>query len=157
MNIRPDVQTTVQMHLGIRTDAFGSVEIHTVVQQSQVGITIHADHDLSRWFGPEVSSLESGLNQHHFDLTAVDFNNGHSSAHTESGFQRGSGQGQGQKQEDLRESASQGLPRFGSDSSVESSDPNFSGQEDESLSSATSILANVLHAGFATNRVSIHV
>jgi len=77
------------MHLGIQTDAFGAVEIHTVVQQSQVGITVHADRDLTRWFSSEVPSLESGLNQHHLHLTAVDFDSGHSGVQAEASFQQG--------------------------------------------------------------------
>lgn len=82
-------QMNGQMHVGIRTAAFGAVEIHTVVQQSQVGITVHADRDLTRWFSSEVPSLESGLNQHHLHLTAVDFDSGRSGVSAETGFQHG--------------------------------------------------------------------
>jgi hypothetical protein len=88
-----DLQTTAQMnaqmHLGVRTDAFGAVEIHTVVQQSQVGITVHGDRDLARWFSSEVSSLESGLNKNHLNLTAVDFDHGRSGVQTATSFQQG--------------------------------------------------------------------
>src|SRR5262249_727507 len=47
-----------QIHVGLRTDAFGAVEIHTVVQQSQVGVTVHGEHDIARWFSSEVANLE---------------------------------------------------------------------------------------------------
>jgi hypothetical protein len=77
------------MHVGIRTEAFGAVEIHTVVKQSQVGITLHGDRDLTRWFSSEVPSLESGLNQHHLNLTAVDLDSGRSGIQTASSFQQG--------------------------------------------------------------------
>jgi len=42
-----DAAATAQMHVGLRTDAFGSVEIHTVVQQSQIGITVHSDREIA--------------------------------------------------------------------------------------------------------------
>lgn len=78
-----------QMHVGLRTDAFGTVEIHTVVQQSQVGITVHSDHDISRWFNSEVPGLESGLTKSHLNLTAVNFDNGRSGVQTATSFQQG--------------------------------------------------------------------
>jgi len=84
-----DAQMNVQMHLGVRTDAFGAVEIHTVVQQSQVGITVHADRDIARWFSSEVPGLESGLNKSHLNLTAVGFDNGGSGVQTATSFQHG--------------------------------------------------------------------
>src|SRR5208282_3359366 len=88
-DVQMNAQINAQMHLGLRTDAFGAVEIHTVVQQSQVGITVHADQNLTRWFSSEVASLESGLNQHHLNLTAVDFDHGRSGVQTATSFQQG--------------------------------------------------------------------
>lgn len=84
-----NAQMNAQMHVGIHTDVFGAVEIHTVVQQSQVGITVHADRDIARWFSSEVPGLESGLNKSHLNLTAVDFNNGRSGVQTATSFQHG--------------------------------------------------------------------
>jgi hypothetical protein len=84
-----DAQMNAQMHLGMRTDAFGAVEIHTVVQQSQVGITVHNDRDIARWFSSEVPGLESGLSKSHLNLTAVDFDNGRSGVQTATSFQQG--------------------------------------------------------------------
>lgn len=89
-----------QIHVGIRTEAFGAVEIHTVVKQSQVGIAVHGDRDLARWFNSEVPSLESGLNQHHLNLTAVDLDNRHSGVQTATSFQ------QGQPRQNFSQSAS---------------------------------------------------
>jgi hypothetical protein len=84
-----DAATTVQMHTSLRTEAFGVVEIHTVVQQSQVGLTVHGDRELARWFSSEVPGLQSGLNKSHLNLRAVDFENGPSGSQTASGFQQG--------------------------------------------------------------------
>lgn len=84
-----DVPPNGQMHVGMRTDAFGAVQIHTVVQQSQVGITVHSDRDLARWFASEVPSLESGLNHNHLNLAAVDFASGRSGVQTSAGFHQG--------------------------------------------------------------------
>src|SRR5208282_2229487 len=82
-------QVNAQMHVGMHTDAFGAVEIHTVVQQSQVGITVHADRDIARWFNSEVPSLESGLNRSHLNLTGVNFDHGGSGLQTATGSSQG--------------------------------------------------------------------
>lgn len=84
-----DLQANGQMHMGVHTDAFGAVEIHTVVQQSQIGITVHADRDMSRWFSSEVPGLESGLNNSHLNLTGVNFDHGRSGVQTATGFSNG--------------------------------------------------------------------
>jgi hypothetical protein len=80
---------TIQMHLGVQTNAFGNVEIHTVVEQSQVGVTIHGDRDVARWFSPEMGGLESGLNSQHMNLTGVDFSSNRSGVQTATGFEQG--------------------------------------------------------------------
>lgn len=82
-------QMNAQMHVGLRTEAFGAVEIHTIVQQSQIGITVHADHDISRWFTSEVPGLETGLNHQHLNLVGIDFDSGGSGVQTASSFQHG--------------------------------------------------------------------
>ena len=84
-----DAAATAQMHVGLRTDAFGSVEIHTVVQQSQIGITVHSDREIAHWFSSEVPGLESGLNKNHLNLTAVDFDSGRSGTPSAGSFQHG--------------------------------------------------------------------
>jgi hypothetical protein len=81
-----DAETSSQMHVGIRTDAFGAVEIHTVVQHSQIGLTVHGERDIARWFTSEVPGLEAGLNKSHLNLTGVDFQ---SASQTSAGFQQG--------------------------------------------------------------------
>lgn len=79
----------VQMHVGVRTTAFGTVEIHTVVQQNQVGIAIHGERGLAHWFSSEVGSIESGLKDHRLNLTVVDFDNGRSGVQTATSFHQG--------------------------------------------------------------------
>ncbi len=132
-----DAQMNAQMHVGVRTDAFGAVEIHTVVQQSQVGITVHADRDIARWFSSEVPGLESGLNKSHLNLTAVDFDNGRSGVQTATSFQHGQ----------PRQSLSQtpGSPYAASQDQDTASEP-----------ATVDILPSDLSVGPALTRVSIH-
>jgi hypothetical protein len=80
---------TLMMHVGIHTSAFGNVEIHTVVEQSHVGVAIHGDRDLARWFSSEVSGLEAGLKSQHLNLTGVDFGSNRSNVQTATSFQQG--------------------------------------------------------------------
>lgn len=85
----PTDLSAAQMHVGIRTSAFGNVEIHTVVDQSQVGVAIHGDRDLTRWFSAEVGGLEAGLKSQHLNLTGVDFSSNRSGVQTATSFQQG--------------------------------------------------------------------
>ena len=80
-------QMNGQMHVGVRSDAFGTIDIHTVVQQSQVGITVHSERDMAHWFSAEVAGLESGLNKSHLNLTGVSFDSGSSGMQSGSSFQ----------------------------------------------------------------------
>ena len=131
-----------EMHVGMRTDAFGAVQIHTVVQQSQVGITVHADRDLARWFSSEVPSLESRLNHNHLNLAAVEFDNGNSGVQTATSFQ------DGQPRQHFSETP-------GSQSAAL---PDALSEKDTAPESATvNILPADQYAGPAKTRVSIHV
>ena len=127
-----------QMHVGIRTEAFGAVEIHTVVQQSQVGITVHADRDIARWFTSELPGLESGLNKNHLNLTTVDFDNGRSGIQTATSFQHGHPQQHFSETPDSRTNA---LPH----------------QNTASESAGADTLTSDLSVGPAQTHVSIHV
>ena len=137
-DLQMNAQVNAQMHVGLRTDAFGAVEIHTVVQQSQVGITVHGDRDLARWFSSEVPSLESGLNHQHLNLTAVDFDNTRSGVQTATSFQHG------QPRQHFSETP-------GSPSAA------LSEQDDAPEPATVGILPSDLSAGPAKTRVSIHV
>jgi len=66
----------LQMHVGIRTTAFGAVEIYTSVHQNQVGLAVHGERGLAHWFSSEVPSIESGLKDHRLNLTAVELHGG---------------------------------------------------------------------------------
>jgi len=141
-DLQMNAQVNAQMHVGIRTDAFGSVEIHTIVEQSQVGITVHADRDIARWFSSEVPGLEAGLNKSHLNLTAVDFDSGRSGVQTASSFQQGQ----------QRQSYSQtpGAPYAGSQGKGTTS------EDTTSKSAAVEMLPSQLSYGPAVTRVSIH-
>jgi len=127
-----------QMHVGIRTEAFGAVEIHTVVQQSQVGITVHAERDIAHWFSSEFPGLESGLNKNHLNLTVVDFDSGRSGVQTATSFQ-------------------QGQPEQHFSNTPGSQSPALPNQDTASESAAADILTSDLSVGPAQNHVSIHV
>lgn len=140
-DLQMNAQVNAQMHVGIRTDAFGSVEIHTVVQQSQVGITVQSDRDIARWFSSEVPSLESGLNQSHLHLTAVDFDNGRSGVQTATSFQHG------QSQQHFSQTSGSSAAAL----------PGTRSEEDTVSDTATiDILPTDLSIGPGVNRVSIH-
>ena len=85
----PSDPAALQMHLGVHTNAFGNVEIHTIVEQSQVGVAIHGDRDLARWFNSEVGGLETGLKNQHLNLAGVDFSSNRSGVQTATSFQHG--------------------------------------------------------------------
>ena len=85
----PSDAGALQMHLGIHTNAFGNIEIHTVVEQSQVGVSIHGDRDLARWFNSEVGGLETGLKGQHLNLAGVNFSSNRSGVQTATSFQHG--------------------------------------------------------------------
>jgi hypothetical protein len=75
----------VQMHVGIRTAVFGAVEIHTTVHQNQVGLTINGERGLAHWFSTEVQHIESGLKDHHLNLTTVELDGGRTGLQTATG------------------------------------------------------------------------
>ena len=79
----------VQLQVGVHTSAFGNVEVHTVIEQSQVGIAIHGDRDLARWFNSEIGGIETGLKAQHLNLTGVDFSSTRSEVQTTTSFQQG--------------------------------------------------------------------
>jgi len=140
--IATDPAAPAQMHVGIRTDAFGAVEIHTVVQQSQVGITVHSDRDIGRWFSSEVPGLTSGLSNSHLNLTGVNFDSGRSGVQTATSFQHGQ-----PRQHSPETSGSQ-----------TTASPGASPEKDTASESAPiDILPSDLSAGPAQTHVSIHV
>jgi hypothetical protein len=143
-DVQLTTQVNAQMHLGVHSDAFGAVEIHTVVQQSQVGITVHSDRDVSRWFSSEIANLETGLNQHHLNLTAIEFDSGRSGVQTGTSFHNG-----GQPRQQF-------CPPPSSQFTASSTGPS---QEKDAASESTSThtIPSSPSAGPRESRVSIHV
>jgi flagellar hook-length control protein FliK len=63
-----------EMHIGLRTLAFGSVDVHTVIHESQVGVSIGSEHgDLRSLLAQDIPSLQAGLRQHELKLEGVQF------------------------------------------------------------------------------------
>lgn len=56
-----------EMHIGLRTAAFGAVEVHTVIKENQVGLSVGTEKgDLKTLLATEVPTLRAAL--HHQDL-----------------------------------------------------------------------------------------
>jgi len=77
-----------EMHIGLRTQAFGSVEVHTVVRDSQVGLTVGSERgDLRSLLAPEVSGLQTSFRQQDLRFDNIHFLE--TSAGTTAGFSGG--------------------------------------------------------------------
>lgn len=69
-----DRAAQAEMHIGLRTAAFGGVEVHAVVRESQVGLTIGSERgDLHHLFANEVPGIVGRLQQHDLRLDSVKF------------------------------------------------------------------------------------
>jgi len=78
-----------EMHIGLRTQAFGNVEVHTVVRDSQVGVSVGSERgDLRSLFAPEVSGLQNTFRQQDLRFDSIRFLE--NSAGTTAGFSGGS-------------------------------------------------------------------
>ena len=63
-----------EMHVGLRTLVFGSMEVHTFIRGSQVGLSIGAEKgDLHSLLAPEVGTLSANIQQHELKLEAIHF------------------------------------------------------------------------------------
>jgi hypothetical protein len=77
-----------EMHIGLRTQAFGSVEVHTVLRDSQVGLTVGSERgDLRTLLAPELSGLQSVFRQQDLRFDNIRFLE--SNAGTMAGFSGG--------------------------------------------------------------------
>jgi hypothetical protein len=80
--------TQAEMHIGLRTQAFGSVEVHTVVRDSQLGLTVGSERgDLRTLLATEVSSLQTTFRQQDLRFDNIRFLE--TSAGTTAGFSGG--------------------------------------------------------------------
>jgi hypothetical protein len=63
-----------EMHIGLRTEVFGSVEVHAVMHDSQVGVAIGLERgDLHHLLANEVPAIEQRLQQDNVRLDTVKF------------------------------------------------------------------------------------
>lgn len=63
-----------EMRIALETPAFGSVEVHAVVRESQVGLAIGSERgDLHRIMAAEVPTIAGRLQQHDLQLDGVRF------------------------------------------------------------------------------------
>jgi hypothetical protein len=77
-----------EMHIGLRTQAFGSVEVHTIVRDSQVGLTVGSERgDLRTFLANEVSGLQTTLRQQDLRFDNIQFLE--TSSGTNAGFSSG--------------------------------------------------------------------
>lgn len=68
--------STAEMHIGLRTQAFGSVEVHTTVRDAQLGMAVSNEKgDLKSFLAPEVPVLQSVLHQHDLRFDGIRFVN----------------------------------------------------------------------------------
>jgi hypothetical protein len=80
-----------EMHIGFETTSFGSVQVHTIIRDTQVGLSLSNEKgDLRALIATEVPSLESSFRQHELRLDSLQFLN-HSTS-----FGAGDGYGAGQ-------------------------------------------------------------
>ena len=63
-----------EMRVGIRSDAFGNVQVRTVVHESQVGLAVGSERgDLRSFLASEIPALESHLRQHDLRFEQIHF------------------------------------------------------------------------------------
>jgi hypothetical protein len=63
-----------EMHIGLRTTAFGTVEVHTFVRDNTVGVSIASDRgELRQWFSSEMPTLAASLRQQDLQLDTLQF------------------------------------------------------------------------------------
>jgi hypothetical protein len=63
-----------EMHIGLQTQAFGSVKVHTIVHESQVGLTVGSERgDLHNLMAPEMSGLHSAFRLQNLRFDGIRF------------------------------------------------------------------------------------
>ena len=63
-----------EMHIDMRTQDFGSVEVHTVLRDSQLGLSVGSEKgDLRGFLAPEVPSLQAVIHQQDLRLDTLHF------------------------------------------------------------------------------------
>jgi hypothetical protein len=63
-----------EMHIGLRTQAFGTVDVHTAVRDTQLGLAVNSERgDLHGFLSPEVPTLQTTLRQHDLHFETIKF------------------------------------------------------------------------------------
>lgn len=63
-----------EMHLDLRTTAFGEVQVHTVIRDAQVGVTIGNERgDLGSYLSTELAGMQKHLQQHDLRFEGIQF------------------------------------------------------------------------------------
>jgi hypothetical protein len=63
-----------EMHIGMRTQAFGNVDVHTVIRDAQVGLTVGSEKgNLRSLMGPELPGLQNTLRQQELRFEGLGF------------------------------------------------------------------------------------
>lgn len=63
-----------EMRIGLRTSAFGNVEVHTIVRDAQVGVAMGSERgDLKSFLASEVPALQSVFRQQNLQLESIHF------------------------------------------------------------------------------------
>lgn len=66
--------TQSEMHIGLRTQAFGNVELHTVVRDSQLGLAVGSEKgNLRSFLNSEMPTLQASLGQHNIRFDGIRF------------------------------------------------------------------------------------
>ena len=63
-----------EMHIDLRTSSFGSVEVHTVIRDSQVGVVVGSERgDLRTLMAAEMPNLQTAFRQHDLGFDQIRF------------------------------------------------------------------------------------
>jgi hypothetical protein len=62
------------MHIGLRTQAFGSVEVHTAMRAAQLGVAVSSEKgDLHSFLQTDLPALQNALQQHDLRFENIRF------------------------------------------------------------------------------------
>ena len=69
-----DTPGRTEMHIDLRTQAFGSVELHTLIRDNQVGVAVGNERgDLRAWLGAEIPNLQNSFRQQDLHFSDIRF------------------------------------------------------------------------------------
>jgi hypothetical protein len=63
-----------EMHIGLRTQAFGTVDVHTALRDTQLGLAVSSERgDLRSFLAPDVPALQTVIRQHDLRFDKIQF------------------------------------------------------------------------------------